>query len=332
MTQPIDKHTCALALHGGAGTIAREGAQPERLERSRNALRAALDAGWRVLLDGGTALDAVEQTVRMLEDEPLFNAGRGAVYTHEGAHEMDAAVMDGRTGLAGAVATVRGVRNPVSLARAVIERSPHVLLVGNGAEAFAREMGMLFEPDAYFHTEERYQQWQEARAKARIELDHGGSTPDAPPPAALSLDKRPLEERSGTVGAVARDSAGNLAAATSTGGMTNKRWGRVGDAPLIGAGTWADNATCAVSCTGHGEYFIRSVVAHDVHARMAYGGLSLEEACHAVVMDHLARIGGEGGLIAVGVDGSIALPFNSAGMYRAWIVEGERPHVAIWEE
>lgn len=297
----------SLALHGGAGTIPRGSLTPEKEQAYRDALKAALDAGWRVLEKGGSALDAVEATVVALEDTPLFNAGRGAVFTHDGTHEMDASIMRGDTREAGAVAGVQGVRNPISLARLVMEKSGHVLLAGRGAEDFAKAHGARSEAPEYFHDDFRYQQWQEARAAGRVQLDHAKSD-------AGSLD----EKKFGTVGAVALDAAGNLAAATSTGGMTNKKWGRVGDSPIIGAGTWADNRSCAISCTGDGEYFIRTATAHAVQALMRYGGKSLGEACEEVVMRDLVEIGGEGGLVAVDAGGKVSLVFNSEGMYRAW--------------
>ncbi len=290
----------ALALHGGAGTILRSTMTPDLQAQYEAALKAALDAGYRILEESGSALDAVEASVRSLEDCPLFNAGRGAVFTHEGTHEMDASIMDGRDRSAGAVCGIAGVRNPVALARAVMEKSEHVLLAGKGAEAFARAEGLPFEDEAYFFTEQRHKQLEEAIAEGRMQLDHS--------------DK---DKKFGTVGAVALDASGNLAAATSTGGMTNKRWGRVGDSPIPGAGTWASNDTCAVSCTGHGEYFIRAVVGHDIHCLMSYKGLSLREACDELVHDKLMKIGGEGGLIAVDAAGNITMPFNSEGMYRA---------------
>jgi beta-aspartyl-peptidase (threonine type) len=277
------------------------------------ALKSALDAGYDVLAKGGAALDAVETAVKSLEDFPLFNAGRGSVFNHDGKHEMDAAIMDGRDRAAGAVAGVSGVKNPVNVARAVMERSEHVLLTGAGAEAFARNLGLAFEDDAYFYTEQRYQQLQEAIAEDRVQMDHS-------------------DKKFGTVGAVALDAAGNLAGATSTGGMTNKKWGRVGDSPIIGAGTWADNATCAISCTGHGEYFIRAVVAHDIHCLMAYKGLSLQEACDMLVHDKLVKTGGEGGLVAVDRAGNIAMPFNSEGMYRACKNSVGREEIRIYKD
>jgi beta-aspartyl-peptidase (threonine type) len=296
----------ALALHGGAGTIARTSLTPALEADYRAALRAALATGTALLAQGAPALDAVEATVRTLEDCPLFNAGRGAVFTHEGHHEMDAALMDGASRRAGAVAGVRAVQNPIRAARLVMEQTEHVLLAYPGADELAREHGLPMQPAEYFFTQQRFDQLQEAIAAGRMQLDHAAS-----PSAALDPNWK-----KGTVGAVARDVRGHLAAATSTGGMTNKRYSRIGDTPLIGAGTWADER-CAISCTGHGEYFIRAVVGYDVACLMEYKGLSLAEACRVVVHDKLAPVGGEGGLIAVDAAGHLALPFNSEGMYRA---------------
>jgi beta-aspartyl-peptidase (threonine type) len=308
----------SIAIHGGAGTILRSTMTPQLQKQYEEALKAALDAGYSVLVTGGSSVDAVEASVRSLEDYPLFNAGRGSVFNHEGKHEMDAAIMDGRSTAAGAVAGVRGVRNPVSLARAVMEKSEHVLLSGQGAEIFARETGIPFEDDSYFYTSQRYQQLQEALDAGRVQLDHADSIAN--------------EKKFGTVGAVALDASGNLAAATSTGGMTNKQWGRIGDSPIPGAGTWASNDTCAVSCTGHGEYFIRAVVGHDIHCLMSYKGLSLQEACDVLVHDKLLKAGGEGGLIAVDALGNVAMPFNSEGMYRGCKTSLGREEVLIYGE
>ena len=300
----------ALALHGGAGTIARASLTPALEAAYRAALQAALAAGTALLAQGAPALDAVEATVRSLEDCPLFNAGRGAVFTHEGHHEMDAALMDGASGRAGAVAGVRAVQNPIRAARLVMEQTEHVLLAYPGADELAREHHLPLQPPAYFFTQQRYDQLQAAIAAGRTQLDHAAS----PGPAPATLGDPSWKK--GTVGAVARDQRGHLAAATSTGGMTNKRYSRIGDTPIIGAGTWAD-ARCAISCTGHGEYFMRAVVGHDVACLMEYRGLELAEACRVVVHDKLAPAGGEGGLIAVDAAGHLALPFNSEGMYRA---------------
>ncbi|TCO81060.1 beta-aspartyl-peptidase (threonine type) [Plasticicumulans lactativorans] len=309
--------TFALAIHGGAGTVPAASLTPEAAAAYRRGLEDALRAGHAVLCGGGSALDAVTAAVCALEDDPLFNAGRGAVFNLAGRHEMDAAVMDGRDRAAGAVAALCDIRNPVRVARRVMEASPHVLLAGEGARAFALEQGFAAEPEAYFHTERRWQALQEERAR----LHDGGSAADAP-----------AERRHGTVGAVARDVHGHLAAATSTGGMTAKHVGRVGDTPLIGAGTFADDASCAVSATGHGEFFIRRVVAHSVHARISLLGEPLARAAEVVVMDELRALGGEGGLVAVDRHGHIAMPFNSEGMYRGCVRDDGRCLTAIHGE
>ena len=318
----------SLALHGGAGTIARHLLTPEAERDYRQALQAALMTGYDLLRQGAPALDAVEHTVVQLENCPLFNAGRGAVFTHDGHHEMDASVMVGHTRLAGAVTGVRAIQNPIRAARLVMEKSEHVLLAWPGAEEFARQQGLPMQPPEYFFTEQRYQQLQEALVSGQVRLDH---SQDAPLQEPLAFDEDP-KKKMGTVGAVALDQHGHLAAATSTGGMTNKRFSRVGDSPIIGAGTWADDRTCAISCTGHGEFFIRAVVAHDVACLMEYRGLSLAEACRVVVHDKLAPIGGEGGLVAVDARGNIALPFNSEGMYRASIGSEAPLFVGIYKD
>jgi beta-aspartyl-peptidase (threonine type) len=277
----------------------------------RAALEQALRAGERVLASGGSAIAAVEAAVMSLEDCEHFNAGRGAVFTHDGRNEMDASIMCGATLNAGAVAMVEGVKNPVALSRLVMERSAHVFLCGPGAQDFARDMDVPLEDPEYFFSAFRYQQLEEARAQNRVQLDHS--------------------DKFGTVGAVALDLQGNLAAATSTGGLTNKRYGRVGDSSVIGSGTYANNATCAVSCTGYGEYFLRGVVAYDVSCLMEYKGWSLQEAADHVIHQKQATMGGDGGLIAVSRNGELALPFNSAGMYRGWVRKGEEVQVAIYE-
>ncbi|HEU5170461.1 MAG TPA: isoaspartyl peptidase/L-asparaginase [Gemmatimonadales bacterium] len=279
-----------LVVHGGAGTIRREDMTPALDSAYRDALRGALERGYGLLERGGTSLDAVEAVIVMLEDSPLFNAGRGAVFTSAGTVELDAAIMDGATGAAGAVAGVRHVKNPVALARMVMARSPHVMLAGEGAEAFAKEQGVRLVPQKYFFTQRRWDALQAAK-QAR---------------------------QRGTVGAVALDRQGRLAAATSTGGTTNKRPGRIGDTPVIGAGTYADSG-CAVSGTGHGEYFIRNVVAHDICARLRYKGETLARAAESVVMEKLVGQRGEGGVIAIDGAGNVATPFNTDGMYRGWV-------------
>ena len=303
--------TYSLAIHGGAGTILRSEMTESQEQAHRAALEQALRAGERVLASGGSAIAAVEAAVMSLEDCEHFNAGRGAVFTHDGRNEMDASIMCGATLNAGAVAMVEGVKNPVALSRLVMERSAHVFLCGAGAQDFARDMEVPLENPEYFFSAFRHQQLEEARAKNRVQLDHS--------------------DKFGTVGAVALDLQGNLAAATSTGGLTNKRYGRVGDSSVIGSGTYANNNTCAVSCTGYGEYFLRGVVAYDVSCLMEYKGWSLQEAAEHVIHQKQAAMGGDGGLIAVDRNGKIALPFNSAGMYRGWVRKGEEVQVAIYE-
>jgi beta-aspartyl-peptidase (threonine type) len=303
-----------IAVHGGAGVILPEQLTPELEKTYRAALEAALQAGYEVLKNNGSALDAVQAAVIVLEDEPLFNAGRGSVLTHEGKCEMDAAIMDGATRRAGAVAGIHGVKNPVLLARMVMEHSEHVMLTGKGAEDFARANRLVFKNEEYFLTEHRRQQWEKVKDTSITLLDHVSGK----------------EKKYGTVGAVAMDAKGNLAASTSTGGMTNKRWGRVGDTPIIGAGTFADN-TVAVSCTGHGEFYIRRVVAHEISALMRYKGLSLQEACDEVVFNQLAPDGGEGGLIAVDSQGNATLSFNTPGMYRGVIDKEGRCIIGIFQ-
>lgn len=301
----------ALAIHGGAGTIRKSDMTPEQEAEYRAALDSALNIGETILRDGGTALDAVTQTVVWLENCPLFNAGRGAVFTHDGRNELDASIMDGSTQAAGSVGGVTIVKNPVLLARTVMEKSPHVFLSGKGAEQFALENGLDTVGPDWFFTQKRWDALQKTLQEEKAKAPQG-------------MSRKNPDHKFGTVGCVALDNKGNLAAATSTGGMTNKRWNRLGDTPVIGAGTYASNDACAVSCTGHGEYFIRYAVAHDVWARMVYGGLPLREAAEAVVLKKLVEKGGEGGLIAVDKSGNIAMPFNSEGMYRGYAKPGER--------
>ena len=308
-----------IAIHGGAGAITRSQLSQEQELRYIQALSDIVETGQRMLEDGGSALDVVIEAVRLLEECPLFNAGIGAVYTRDETHELDACVMDGNTLNAGAVAGVSHLRNPILAARLVMEHSPHVMMIGEGAENFAIAQGMERVSADIFSTPERYAQLLAARTAGETVLDHSAS---------------PLDENNkmGTVGAVALDMFGNLAAATSTGGMTNKLPGRVGDSPLVGAGCYANNASVAVSCTGTGEVFIRALAAYDIAALMDYGGLSLSEACERVVMEKLPALGGSGGLIAIDHEGNVALPFNSEGMYRAWGYAGDTPTTGIYRE
>ncbi len=306
----------AIAIHGGAGAVPRATLSPEREREYRAGLEAALEGGYALLERGGSSLDAVTAAVRILEDDPLFNAGRGAALTREGAAELDAAIMEGRQQRAGAVASVRHVRNPVELARRVMEKSRHVLLVGAGAEEFALEEGIALVPNLYFRTAERISQLEHEQRGERV--------------SDLVPSTRAAEAARGTVGAVARDRDGNLAAATSTGGMTNKRPGRVGDSPIIGAGTYAKNGVCAVSATGHGEYFIRAVAAHHVCAAVEYRGMSLALAMRELLHDILRGLGGDGGLIGVDRDGHIAMEFSTEGMYRGARDSSGRSEIAIY--
>ncbi|AOI32137.1 TPA: beta-aspartyl-peptidase [Citrobacter freundii] len=308
-----------IAIHGGAGAITRSQLSQEQELRYIQALSDIVETGQRMLEDGRSALDVVTEAVRLLEECPLFNAGIGAVYTRDETHELDACVMDGNTLNAGAVAGVSHLRNPILAARLVMEHSPHVMMIGEGAENFAIAQGMERVSADIFSTPERYAQLLAARTAGETVLDHSAS---------------PLDENNkmGTVGAVALDMFGNLAAATSIGGMTNKLPGRVGDSPLVGAGCYANNASVAVSCTGTGEVFIRALAAYDIAALMDYGGLSLSEACERVVMEKLPALGGSGGLIAIDHEGNVALPFNSEGMYRAWGYAGDTPTTGIYRE
>jgi beta-aspartyl-peptidase (threonine type) len=298
-----------LVIHGGAGNITPVIMNKEQEIQYEAGLKAALEKGYEILSNGGASLDAVVAAVCAMEDNPLFNAGRGAVFTKKGLNEMDAALMDGSNLMAGAVAGVRNIKNPIKLAREVMLHSGHVFLSGNGAGEFALNQGIEMAPDEYFFNKSRYDQWVKIRDTNYTQLDHKGDN--------LKGSELPnTGHKFGTVGAVARDVHGNIAAGTSTGGMTNKRFGRIGDSPIIGAGTYANNKTCAISCTGHGEPFIRAVAAHDVSCLMEYKGLSLHDACATVIKDKLLKMGGEGGLIAVDSKGNYDFCFNSAGMYR----------------
>ncbi|GAA4332910.1 isoaspartyl peptidase/L-asparaginase [Flaviaesturariibacter amylovorans] len=320
-----------LVIHGGAGTILKKNMTPEAEQAYQEGLRAALQAGYAVLSRGGSALDAVEATVRVLEDNPLFNAGKGAVFTNEGRNELDAAIMDGQTLKAGSVASVTTVRNPISAARAVMDKSEHVMMIGKGAEQFAQQQGLAIVDPAYFYTEARWNGLQQAKA-----LDSASAVRDTtratPKQEAFLRQPGNRDHKYGTVGAVALDKAGNLAAATSTGGMTNKKFGRVGDAPIIGAGTYASNATCAISCTGWGEYFIRLSVAKSVSDLMEYKGWSVGKAAAELIMKKVPALGGDGGLIALDKNGNFSMVFNTEGMYRGYITPDGKMTVKIYKE
>lgn len=298
-------HDVVLAIHGGAGTIRRENMTPEKDAAYRAAMTEALEAGYAALQAGGDALDAVEAAIRPMEDSPLFNSGRGAVLNDEGEVELDASIMDGRSGEAGAVAGARVPRHPITLARRVMTRSPHVLFAAAGADRFAAAQGVETMDPAWFVTPRRAEQLE--RMKARD------------PERTVDLSRLPADDKFGTVGCVALDAGGHLAAGTSTGGMARKAFGRVGDSPIVGAGTWAADATCAVSCTGHGEFFIRLAVAHQIHARMRFGGADLPAAARATVLEELPASGGSGGCVALGADGTLTAPFTTDGMYRGWV-------------
>ena len=303
MQKPLEY---ALVIHGGAGTITKA-QMTDDLEASYVArLNEAMDIGQGILQNGGTSLDAIQQTIMHLENSPLFNAGKGAVFTAAGTNELDASIMDGATQNAGAIGGVKNIKNPIVAARAVMEKSDHVMLTGTGAEQFAQEQGIETTDQQYFFTQKRWDALQRIKA------------------ADVTTEQMAESDKHGTVGAVALDKHGNLAAGTSTGGMTNKKYNRIGDSPIIGAGSYADNATCAVSSTGHGEYFIRYAVAYDIAARMAYKGISLSQAADEVVMQKLVEKGGSGGVIAVDKYGNVAMPFNSEGMYRGYVTPAER--------
>jgi beta-aspartyl-peptidase (threonine type) len=294
----------AIVIHGGAGVITRDKMTPAMDKDYRVALAEALNTGKKILSQGGSSLDAVEMTIRVMEDNPLFNAGKGAVFTHDGKNELDAAIMDGSNLAAGSVAGVTDIRNPITAARRVMTNSPHVMLAGAGASQFAKEQGLEMVSPEYFYTDRRFNELQEALKSEKTE----------------------------TVGCCALDKNGNLAAGTSTGGMTNKRYNRIGDAPIIGAGTYANNSTCAVSATGHGEYFIRWTVAHDISALMEYKGLSLKEASELVVNDKLVKAGGSGGVICVDNMGNVSLPFNSEGMFRGFSTSDGKEGIFIYKD
>ncbi|MCM8570609.1 isoaspartyl peptidase/L-asparaginase [Gramella jeungdoensis] len=310
------KKRYSIAIHGGAGTLIKGKMTREKEKAYRDTLQLAMDEGFKILVNNGSAVAAVEQAVVILEDSPLFNAGKGSVFTADGTHEMDAAIMNGNDLKAGAVSLVRGIKNPVSLARTIMEKSPHIFLAAQGAMNFAKLHGFQLENEDYFYDEFRYQQWQKIKDSDHFQLDHSDNK----------------DSKFGTVGAVACDINGHVAAATSTGGMTNKNWGRIGDTPLIGIGNYANNKTCAISCTGSGEFFIRGVVAYDVSCLMEFKKLSLKEAAEEVILHRLLEINGDGGLIAVDRHGNIAMPFNTEGMYRGMRSSNGENMVAIYED
>jgi beta-aspartyl-peptidase (threonine type) len=320
-TQPMIR----FVIHGGAGTILKSEMSEAREKEYRSKLTEALMIGYGILKKGGPGLDAVEAAIRLMEDSPLFNAGKGAVFTNAGTNELDSSIMDGRTLKAGAVASLKHIKNPISLARLVMEKSKHVMMVGEGAEAFAKEQGIELVPQSYFYTESRWKGLQ--REKAAEEEKNKAPKDKKQERQHASV----LDHAYGTVGAVALDQAGNIAAGTSTGGMTNKKWGRVGDSPIIGAGTYANNNTCGISATGDGEYFIRLAVAHDLSAMLEYKGLSLKEAADAVIKK-VGKLGGTGGLIAIDKGGNIVMSFNTAGMYRGRVGADEQPVIQIYKD
>ena len=314
----------AIVIHGGAGTILKQNMTPELEQAYKKVLEEAVRTGYAILKNGGSSIEAVEKTINILEDSPLFNAGKGAVFTNQGKNELDASIMDGKTLKAGAIAGVTTVKNPIDLARAVMEKSEHVMLAREGAEFFAQQNGIEIVNPAYFYVESRYQSLLKAQEKEKIELDHHDK--------AEFYDPYIKDPKFGTVGCVALDQNGNIAAGTSTGGMTNKKWGRIGDAPIIGAGTYANNATCGISATGWGEYFMRNVVAYDVSAMMAYKGISIEKAAKEVIQNKLTKLGGDGGIIGLDRKGNIIMEFNTAGMYRASIDKTGKLTLGIYKE
>lgn len=314
----------AIVIHGGAGTILKKNMSPELEAEYNLVLEKAVREGYAILKNGGTSIDAVEKTINILEDSPLFNAGKGAVFTNQGKNELDASIMDGKTLKAGAVAGVTTVKNPIDLARAVMEKSEHVMLAREGAEYFASQHGIEIVDPSYFYVESRYKSLLKAKEKEKIELDHDSK--------ASFYDATIKDSKFGTVGCVALDKDGNIAAGTSTGGMTNKKWGRIGDSPVIGAGTYANNKTCGVSATGWGEFFIRNVVAYDISALMEYKNLSLKDAANEVIQKKLTALGGDGGIIAIDKEGNIVMEFNTAGMYRASIDKDEKITIAIYNK
>ncbi len=319
-----------LAIHGGAGTIKYDSTQPEKQLKYERALDSALQIGYKILANNGSSLDAVEAVVRYMEDNPLFNAGKGAVFTNAGKNELDASIMDGKNLAAGAIAGVTTIKNPITTARAVMEKSAHVMLIGQGAEQFAKEQGHVLVNNKYFFTSERWEglmkmKKMEAEKKAQKDATKTTSLEN------INITKTQVTGKYGTVGAVALDMSGNIAAATSTGGMTNKRYGRVGDVPIIGAGTYANNATCGISCTGWGEFFIRLVMAKSISDMMEYKQTSINEAARVMVQEKLPALGGDGGLVGVDRNGNVTMQFNSTGMYRGFIKSNGEKFVGIFK-
>ncbi len=314
-----------IVIHGGAGTILKKNMSDSLEKAYQEKLKEAIMVGHAILKNGGTSMEAVTKTINVMENSPLFNAGKGAVFTHEETNELDASVMDGATLNAGAVTGVQRIKNPIDLAVSVMDDSPHVMLSGQGAETYAQERGFELVDPSYFYTERRFQSLQRIKDKEKTELDHDTKVAHAEDPFIK-------DSKFGTVGCAALDKNGNLAAGTSTGGMTNKRWNRIGDAPIIGAGTYANNATCAVSSTGWGEFFIRAMVAHDISALMEYKGLTLQEAAREVIQKKVPALGGDGGIVAIDKDGNVAMEFNTAGMYRAHMNAADELIVKIYKE
>ena len=332
--EPSNQFT--LVVHGGSGTITRSSITPEIESQYRTALDRALKAGQKILAAGGTSVDAVVATIRVFEDDPLFNAGKGAVFTSEGKNELDASIMDGRTGMAGAVAGVASVKNPIEAARRVMTNSKHVLMTSTGADEFAKAQKLdIVSPD-YFFTQHRWDQLQNAKKRQQIEMDHDGKSKSSKtsiaPEKEGAIQTWEVDYKYGTVGAVALDQHGNLAAGTSTGGLTNKLYGRVGDSPIIGAGTYADNQTVAVSCTGTGEFFMRGLVAYDVAARMKYAKASVSDAVDQTIQTELTDKKGRGGLIALDAKGNIKFGFNTEGMYRGYVKNNETPVTMVYKD
>lgn len=314
----------AIIIHGGAGTILKENMTPEMEADYKETLEKAIRTGYEILKEGGSSMDAVQKTINVMEDSPLFNAGKGAVFTNAETNEHDASIMDGKTLNAGASAGTTNVKNPINLARAIMDNSPHVMLAGKGAEMFAKEQGLDIVDPSYFYTKRRFDALQKIKDTEKTEMDHNDKI--------SFYDPDIKDSKFGTVGCVALDKNGNITAGTSTGGMTNKRWGRIGDAPIIGAGTYANNATCGVSSTGWGEFFIRAMVAHDISALMEYKGLTLQEAAKEVIQKKVPELGGDGGIVALDKNGNMVAEFNTAGMYRATMNDKGELNIGIYKE